>query len=375
MNDVDGFLSRTGSSRSFFTAVIGALALTLTGAPRVASAEQLTTESSGAALPEPSLSSSGSGEASCTTALVPVKLTPLGLFRQNISVELCIPANSVRDTVLITVPGATYGHVYWDFPYDPDQYSFVRQANAAGFATLNMDRIGTGASDRPLSALVTLTNQAYVGHQLVEALRSGALGPGFSRVALVGHSLGSVISIGQVATYHDVDALVVTGYLHTFGLGLPAALPNVYPAMLDPDFATSGLDAGYLTTRPGTRGATFYYLSNADPGVIATDETFKETVTGTELAELEVLGNPAVSLAIDVPVLSIVGRWDSLFCMALPCLDVLNAATLEPLAYSPAAQLQLTVVPESGHDMNLQGSAPIAYTHILDWLDARFPAL
>lgn len=73
--------------------------------------------------------------------------------------------------------------------------------------------------------------------------------------------------------------------------------------------------------------------------------------------------------------LSVVGRHDSLFCMALPCSDVLNAATLEPLAYSPAAELELELIPEAGHDLNLQTNAPYTHAVILDWLDRRFPPL
>jgi pimeloyl-ACP methyl ester carboxylesterase len=143
--------------------------------------------------------------------------------------------------------------------------------------------------------------------------------------------------------------------------------------MLDPRFVTAGLDVGYLTTQPDTRGSTFYYLSNVDSAVLAADEATKETVTEAELGELEVFGNQAVSLLIDVPVLSVVGRWDALFCMAVPCADALNAATLEPLAYSPAAELELVVVPESGHNLNLQQNAPQAFDTILAWLDDRFP--
>lgn len=369
MNNACGLLNRTGGSRLFLSVVLGALALT--AAPSAASADLTAAGGSSEALPDEAPQPFGA--VTCTTALVPVKLTPLSLFTNTVSVELCMPADASRDTALVTVPGATYGHYYWDFPYQPEQYSFVRHATGAGFATLNVDRIGCGASDRPLSALVTLTNQAYVGHQLVQALKSGYFGHAFSNVALVGHSLGSVISIAQAVTYHDVDALVVTGYLHTFGLGLPAALPNVYPAILDPRFGASGLDVGYLTTQPGTRGSTFYYVDNADPGAIGMDETLKETVTPTELAELEVYGNQVVSQLINVPVLSVVGRWDSLFCMALPCLDVLNASTLEPLAYSPAAQMKLVIVPEAGHNLNLQSNAPVTYSEILTWLDERFP--
>lgn len=370
MDDVVGFAKR--ASHLGFSVIIGAIALA--SAPQAARAALLP-DLLGGENPPPVTPVPGSVRPNCKSYNVLVTLTPLSLVRHNVAVELCMPPDTARDTVLLTVHGATYSRAYWDFPFDPDHYSFVQAANAAGHATLNIDRIGIGASDHPLSALTTLDRQAYIGHQLVDALRSGSMGHAFQRVVLVGHSLGSVISIGHAATHKDVDGLVVTGYLHTFGLGLPAAVPNVYPAMLDPRFASAGLDAGYVTTQPGTRGSTFYYMPSSDPAVLAVDEALKETVTAVELAELAAYGSVATSLLVDVPVLSVVGRYDSLFCMAVPCTDVLNAAMLEPLAYSPAAELELAITPEAGHDLNLQTTAPFTYAAILDWLDRRFPPL
>jgi pimeloyl-ACP methyl ester carboxylesterase len=286
-----------------------------------------------------------------------------------------VPPASTRDTVLLTVHGATYSRVYWDFPYQPEKYSFVRHANAAGYATLNFDRLGNGESDRPLSLHVTPTAEAYAHHQLVEALRSGELGHAWSRVVLAGHSLGSIIGIQQAATYHDVDGLVVTGFLHTYGAGIAVLLANLYPSALDPRFAPLGLDLGYLTTKPGTRGSTFYYLPNADPAVVALDEQTKELGTAGELAEFAVVATALTSLQVDVPVLSVVGRYDTIFCGVAPCGTLLGGTTLEPVAYTPAAELEIVVVPQAGHDLNLQKNAPTTYAAILDWLDERFPPL
>jgi hypothetical protein len=70
----------------------------------------------------------------------------------------------------------------------------------------------------------------------------------------------------------------------------------------------AGLDPGYLTTQPNARGSMFYHLVNADPSVIDVDETTKEVVTATEADEFGVYSVPAVSLLIDAPVVSVVGR-------------------------------------------------------------------
>lgn len=35
----------------------------------------------------------------------------------------------------LLVHGATYNHLYWDFPHGPGYYSYVDAATAAGYAT------------------------------------------------------------------------------------------------------------------------------------------------------------------------------------------------------------------------------------------------
>lgn len=315
------------------------------------------------------------GSRHCASFRYAVALAPGEDADHEVAAELCVPSESARDTVLLTVHGATYASHYWDFPYEPERYSFVRHANAAGYATLNFDRIGSRGSDKPSSLRVTPTAEAHVHHQLVEALRTGELGRAWSRVVLVGHSLGAIISIRQAATYHDVDGVVVTGLLHSYGTGLPALLLNLYPATLDPRFASSGLDLGYLTTRPGVRGATFYHLAGADPAVIALDEETKELATAGELAEFALVNTVMVSLQVDAPVLTVVGRHDTIFCGLGPCGDLLSGTTLEPAAYGPAAELEIVVVPQAGHDLNLHRNAPTTYAAIRGWLDERFPPL
>ena len=46
---------------------------------------------------------------------------------------------------------------------------------------------------------------------------------------------------------------------------------------------------------------------------------------------------------------------------------------LDPLAYPPQAELESVVIPESGHDLNLQANAPVTYAAIIGWLNRRFP--
>jgi alpha-beta hydrolase superfamily lysophospholipase len=266
--------------------------------------------------------------------------------------------------------------VYWDFPFQPETYSYVRRATAAGYAVLNLDRIGIGRSSRPPAAEVTIASNAYVVHQIVQRLRSGDLVvPSFGRiraerVALIGHSLGSVISIQEAATYGDVDGVALTGVSHTVTPALGEILGALYPASLDPRFAGQNVPDGYLTSLPGLRGV-FYYAPSLDPLVLALDELTKETVTTAELDT----ALPALFLSsgIHVPSLVVVGDFDAAFCAPPSCSE--SGSLAAEASFFPAdACVETAAIAESGHDLNLQTTAQDAYDVILEWMDRRVGA-
>jgi pimeloyl-ACP methyl ester carboxylesterase len=89
-------------------------------------------------------------------------------------------------TVQLLVHGYSYARYYWDFPYQPETYSYVRRATAAGYATLAVDRLGDGWSSRPKGRRLTWRTAARTISHVVTALRNGSLGTAFDRVVLVG---------------------------------------------------------------------------------------------------------------------------------------------------------------------------------------------
>lgn len=284
---------------------------------------------------------------------------------------LCSRGSIERRTIQITLHGATYSHLYWDWPFQPETYSYVRRATAEGYAVLNIDRMGIGQSDRPPAAAVDIPANGYVVHQIVQALRGGDLVvQSFGRitaerVVLVGHSLGSVISIQEAATYGDVDGVVLTGVSHTITPALNEIFAVLYPANLDPRFP--GVPDGYLTTLPGTRDV-FYYPPSRDPLVLAIDEETKETVTTAELDTAV----PALFLSsgIHVPVLVIVGDHDRAFCGEPTC-SASGSLAAEAGFFPPDACVETAAVAGAGHDLNLHFQAPAAYDVILGWMDRR----
>ena len=171
-----------------------------------------------------------------------------------------------QSTVQVLIPGATYNHLYWDFPYGDGYYSYVNAATTAGYATFAIDPIGQGNSSHPPSADVDLTAQAVSLHDAISDLHSGAVdGHAFARVMSVGHSIGSVDAWLEAADYHDVVAVIVTGALHALSPDIPAIEGDLYPAAFDPKFAGAVMDTGYLTTVPGTRGSIFYQAADRQP--------------------------------------------------------------------------------------------------------------
>ncbi|HEV2677134.1 MAG TPA: alpha/beta hydrolase [Aliidongia sp.] len=316
----------------------------------------------------------------CQPVALSVALAEGGPQAYRIVGELCLPPRGTARTVHLTVHGATYGHNYWNWSSQPAIYSYAKALTNAGYAVFDYDRIGDGQSSHPASSQISIASDAYVAHQVVQALRNGRIGGNaFQRVVLVGHSLGSYTSWEEAGKYQDVDGVILTGVSHsinTAGSQLFAA--DSYSAILDPRFANSGWDPGYLTTRPHTRAALFYDAHTADPAVIAQDEATKQTVAVGELQDVGATdpgSPPSYAGSIDVPVLLIDGQNDALFCASpgtsggANCSNAATLAASERPYYGPKACLQTVIIPETGHDLNLHSTAPFTYLAALLWSD------
>jgi pimeloyl-ACP methyl ester carboxylesterase len=316
-----------------------------------------------------------------------VALAPGAPVRYTVVGWLCGRPPLTGRTIQVLIPGTAATHLYWDFPLRPQQYSYVRALTNAGYATLNLDRLGTGQSDLPPGDQVTVAAQAYVIHQIVKALHTGQ-GPASSlgKVILVGHSLGSAIAIDEANRYADMDGVILTGFLHTFA---PAASIVGYLVFdVAPDirvFHHRHLPPGYFTTPPGTL-AIFLSRQNTDTDVIAHLEAGKDIAPDGESAGfVRVVTSPALVQGIRVPILSVVGQDDVNFCTPPSCPE----AQAEPAFYdchsqsagarnlvaticAPRAELELVVIPNAGHILNLQRNAPTWFALARHWSDRHF---
>jgi alpha-beta hydrolase superfamily lysophospholipase len=311
----------------------------------------------------------------CSAHALPVAIADPGPSDETMWGQLCYRGPQEPRTVQVLIPGATYDHLYWNFRYGDGYYSYVDAATAAGYATFDVDPIGQGSSSHPPSADVTLTAEAVALHDAIAALRSGTLdGHRFSHVITVSHSIGSVDAWLEAAAYQDVDAVIITGALHTLSPDISMLEGDLYPAVLDPRFASSGPDTGYLTTVPGTRGPIFYDPRTTNQNVVTADEANKDTVTVPVLAgATSLLALPAAqqpSDQVSVPVLVAVGADDNLFCTGITaynCGSPASVQAFESRYYSPDAHLKVVTIPGTGHDLALSTTAPITDAVMIGW--------
>ena len=313
--------------------------------------------------------------------------------------DLCLPS-SPSSTLIITVSGGSYSRIYWDFPYEPESYSFTRAMVERGHPVFNIDRLGIGESEHPPSVQMTVQLGGQSLHEVISAARAGDLGPEFTNIVLAGHSLGTGLAEYEIARYQDVDALIATGLAHNFNeITLAQAVSSFQPVALDPQFADSGIDPTYFTTRPGTRESSFYASEYVDPEVVALDEATKATVSAGEFATLtQVLGagligggpvctllgalcQPAEEIllgptnSIRVPVLFVMGDQDSLNCgpTGSDCSSAAALRAAEAPYWRGSPCFTVSMVENAGHDINLHIGGDAWFDVADQWLSSLEP--
>ncbi|SFR26621.1 Pimeloyl-ACP methyl ester carboxylesterase [Lentzea waywayandensis] len=302
-----------------------------------------------------------SAATSCQDVAYPVRigLTPLVTSQETMAGRLCVPSGA--STVQVLIPGGTYDRTYWDVGFEPSTHSFTQSQNNAGFATLALDRLGTGKSTKPLSAFVTASTQASAVHQVISTLK-----PRFTKVIVAGHSIGSAMAMIEAGTNRDVDGVLVTGFTHKMNyITVVPVLANMIPA---------SLDLGYLTTMPDTRYNSFHKPGPLIPGAISFDETTKDVFAVTEAVDTILLNTVIIPISrqINVPVLIVVGN-DTHFCSSgLPLMgsDCSSPAALkaDELPFFPAApRLDTYVLNGYGHSINYAPNAPDYHAAVAQW--------
>ena len=305
-----------------------------------------------------------------TQVRIPVQVSGLGTVE--IAGWLSAPDAVSHDLLQILVHGANYTHLYWDFPYQPETYSYVRWARERGFATLAIDQLGAGQSSRPQGEKVTNHAIAEALHGVVQAARSsGIAGHVFKRIVLVGHSAGSLASGLESFTYDDADAVVLTGILgpNTSGIiNQEPRIDNMYvPAAEDAVLggrAAMG-DREYQTLRPEFRAAVFFRVPPADPALIVLDETLKDTQANGQWATY---GDAAEACGrLRCPTLVVNGQYDA-FHFKPETEDDITPALERAKAIATSNYTFAPMVKNMGHNLNQHPGAREVYRTIGDWV-------
>ena len=320
--------------------------------------------------------STSSSHPECTVHVLNVRLADPGPAAYQLWGTLCLRHGSAPRTVQVLQPGGTYNHTYWDSTYHNGIYSYVNAATRAGYATFDFDRIGTGNSTIPPYTVMSLEGEAVALHDVVTALRSGAVGSHpFSHVITVGHSFSSAVGATEAARYDDVDGFIDTGLVHAASQTALSFLATAnHDANLDPKFAgRNGLD-GYITTVPGVRG--FYHsptTSNAD--IIALDEANKDihsSVEGPQIVAFALPPTPAdaITQQVTAPVLVMIGSDDPFFCTpdTIDCSSTKNLRAYEARYWhASGANVTFILLPGVGHSIHLSTAEPLAAAIMLAW--------
>ena len=307
---------------------------------------------------------------SCRDETVRVKLTADAWFSHDVVGTLCWTGELDGKTLAVMVSGAGYGSVYWDFPYQPDTYSFVRAALRRGLATFNFDRLGMGRSDRPFGLSLGVDNQAYVLAQIIETLGTDKA---FGAVVTLGHSFGSTISLAHALSYpQNVDGIVLTGFVHNSNPGFNLAMRDgVDLAALKGPFAGAIVDPTYLISKADSRVDLFYSAGNVDSTVVEIDELNRETTSIGEVISMPVYFKEQ-SKALTLPAFTLIGEDDFVVCGgAIECTDHDAIVVWEAEFFPPAACHEIVVLDDTNHNANLHLNAPDNFELMLDWIDRR----
>lgn len=271
-------------------------------------------------------------------------------------------------TLQVVVHGGTYDHEYWDAStLHGVDYSYARHMAERGYAVLALDMLGTGESSQPPGDFVNLAESSGAIAQILAQVRE----PGhpcahtFDKVALIGHSIGTITSIYSLGRHGPlVDALVATGWAH---------VPRVIP--VDPSAFEQPLQRASVVFPADFRTRLFYHLPTTDPAIIQYDNDHLANGLPRALM-LDVvglmtalgIGDPAQIKAaslvdrVAVPVLVQLGQYDLIAPSSL--------AAQEGSFFGASPGVTVQTLADIGHDFNLHLNHLSSWHKIDAWLAA-----
>lgn len=244
---------------------------------------------------------------------------------------------------------------------------YVDAAASIGSTTFLYDRLGVGLSDHPDPIQVVQAGfELAILHELTQMLRDGTFASTkFSKVTGVGHSFGSLLSIGQTSfSPADLDGVVLTGVsINTTGLVPFLSSLNLAIASENCPSRFGHLNNGFLVADSSiSNQLAFFRFPNYPPENLVIVETTKQTITFGELFTQTVAAQQAPRFTGPVDVVN--GYYDLPFCDG-DCAYPSNQAAQVLLLYPNRAPSSTAyLAPGSGHGLNLHYIAQTAYEQI-----------
>lgn len=274
---------------------------------------------------------------------------------------LCTPRAAT--TIEVLVPGGTYNRWYWTGT------GYTSAANQAGFATLAVDRPGTGKSTQVPAGTNTAGRQADAIHNVLSWVHDQSQ---WKHVVLGGHSLGSVVVINESSRYHDADAVLVTGYTHVPNIPSVVRLfaGLVHQANKMPGFEDR---PALQLTQASQADRVAAFSGPDDPAEMkAADYAHRDTTTPVEMVTggAQILLN--FSKLIKTPVLNVVGDHDvNFYCGLVPCTKPARLTATEGHLYG--GPYKAMIAADAGHSLNLAPSHERTYDEMNQWVATALP--
>jgi pimeloyl-ACP methyl ester carboxylesterase len=313
-----------------------------------------------------------------------VKTTPVTFTVniQNTSLVPCLGAGSGPATIAGTLvapkplpPNVTlylhglgFGRWFWHFDPGSD-LDFATKLAEQGHASVFIDRLGYGDSDRPDGNQSCIGVQADIAHQIIGQLRTRF---SFSKVALAGHSAGGAVAEVAAYSFPDVDAAIVVSYADQGASAdtLLAFLQGGGECLSSSDhyghFGQTDADFAHLmfnTPRPTTGKLPLLDSDpTADPSVIAAVTAMREPDPCGDYNSIpaEIAFSQLLLSQIRTPVLQVCGDKDAVF--PPPACD------LQALHFLANPQFTHLTIAGAGHAITLGTTAAAFRDGVSCWL-------
>ena len=250
--------------------------------------------------------------------------------------------------LLLMIHGASDTHTVFDFF---PGFRAAPELSHLGVTVLALDRVGYGASSHPNGDTLDFATSAGYVHQVIQAVRAGALGFTPPALVLLGPSAGGDIAIVEAGTYHDVDGLIVC-----------SNTSELQPALFEVDVGAWFAQGDYFDFGVDFRTQFFYAAPFAIQFIIDLDNATRSLVPRAEIQSA--LGNLSAPFRGQVvaPVLLMQADHDAIF---VPRDD--------SALFSSSPDVSFRLLPLTGHKIfEHPASHALSVIEIAAWIAQRF---